>query len=113
MLLNDVMPWLVIELKMLLVEANEFGLAEQVPSLMIADRCNCGGEFCAMFYTATTPSGPYGPGHRNVALNPDSGTLILDVVDEQIRAVEVLDRDEVREVLSQLALPPDNHKPRK
>jgi hypothetical protein len=74
-------------------------LAAQVPSLPISDRCRCGDESCATFYTQPKPEGAYGPGHRNVVLAPDDGTIILDVVEERIACVEVLDRNDVREKL--------------
>ena len=84
------------------MENNEIELAQQVASLTVVDRCSCGSDSCAMFYTAPKPYGAYGPGHRNVALSPERGSLILDVVDGQIKAVEVLDREEVQKVLNQV-----------
>ena len=44
----------------------------------------------------------YGAGHRNVALTPARGMLILDVVDERIAAVEVLYRDEILHRLNEV-----------
>jgi hypothetical protein len=41
----------------------------------------------------------FGPGHRNVALTPEQGMLILDVADGEIACVEVLDHADVREKL--------------
>ena len=52
-----------------------------------------------MFYVLPKPNGAYGPDHRNVALTPNKGMLILDVVGEKIAAVEVLYRDDVRKVI--------------
>jgi hypothetical protein len=57
-----------------------------------------------MFYTRPKPNGSYGSGHRNVALAPEDGMVILDVVEEKIACVEVLYRDGVRQKL-QAALP--------
>ena len=48
-------------------------------------------EFCQSFYTAPRPDAGYGPGHRNVCLDPRRGMLVLDVVDGRIMFVEVLD----------------------
>ncbi len=63
-------------------------------TLRVVARCGCGDDFCQSFYTAPKPDGAYGPGHRNVLLDPPwSGMLILDVVDGLIAYVEVLDRD--------------------
>ena len=104
LLLADVLPAFATELQQLLEENGGSELAAQVPGLMIFDRCRCGDDFCATFYTKPKPRGSFGPGHRNVALNPDEGMLILDVVGDAIACVEVLYRDEVRQRL-EAALP--------
>lgn len=95
MLLTESLPELSVELIRLLVAANESALAEQVASLSIVERCSCGGSHCSSFYTAPKPVGAYGPGHRNVLLEPDHGMIILDVVAERIMQIEILDRDDV------------------
>lgn len=99
MLLADTLPALAIELRQLLEEQGEPELGAQVPGLVIFDRCRCGDDFCATFYTRPKPKGSFGPGHRNVALTPDKGMLILDVVAGEIACVEVLNRDDVRKKL--------------
>jgi hypothetical protein len=63
------------------------------------DRCRCGDDFCGTFYVLPKPDGAFGPGHRNVALTPKEGMLILDVVTDKIAAIEVLYRDEIRKRL--------------
>jgi hypothetical protein len=98
-LLSATFPKLSRELQQLLASAGEFALAAQVPELEILDRCRCGDDFCATFYTQPKPVGPYGPGLRNIALQPKEGMLILDVVDGVIAQVELLYRDEVRHKL--------------
>ena len=97
--LIEAMPLLASELVQLLTEENELGLAAQVPGLLIVGRCRCEDDHCGTFYTQPKPVGAYGPGHRNVALTPEKGWLILDVVSDQIMCVEVLDRDEIRAAL--------------
>jgi hypothetical protein len=97
--LIEMVPALSAELQQLLPEQGEAGLAAQVPMLAVIDRCRCGDDFCATFYVQPKPKGAYGPGHRNVALDPGNGMLILDVVDDKIAAVEVLYRDEIRKRL--------------
>jgi len=97
LLLTDTLPTFATELRQLLEERDEPELAAQVSGLEIFDRCRCGDDFCATFYTRPKPQGAYGPGHRNVGLAPDAGTIILDVVDGEIACVEVLDRDDVRQ----------------
>ena len=97
--LSDAFPLLSQELQQLLRDAGETDLASQVPGLRIVDRCRCGDDFCASFYTLPKPNGAYGPGHRNVALTPAQGMLILDVVDDVIAQVEVLYRTDIRQKL--------------
>jgi hypothetical protein len=101
-LLLDVLPSLAEELRTLLVEQNEPELAAQIPGLRIVDRCLCGDDFCATFYVRPKPTGAYGPDHRNVALTPKEGMLILDVVGEKIAGVEVLYRDDIRKAVESI-----------
>jgi hypothetical protein len=98
-LLRDLLPLLSQELEQLLEEAGEAKLASQVSGLSIVDRCRCGDDFCASFYTQPKPKGAYGPGHRNVLLEPDKGMLILDVVNNVIAQVEILHRNDIRQTL--------------
>ncbi|WP_295700218.1 hypothetical protein [Lapillicoccus sp.] len=92
--LVDRWPVLGGQLRDALVAEGEESLAAQMETLRVVARCGCGDDFCQSFYTAPKPDGAYGPGHRNVLLDPPwSGMLILDVVDGLIAYVEVLDRD--------------------
>jgi hypothetical protein len=91
------------ELTSLLSKAGASGLAAQVDHLEIVARCSCDDAFCASFYTAPKPRGSYGPKHRNIALEPDDGMIILDLVDEVIVNVEVIDRPDVRSRLALLS----------
>jgi len=102
MLLNNALPNLSPELTALLITAGESDLAAQIDSVEIVERCRCGDDFCASFYPAPKPAGAYGPGHRNVELEPEKGMIILDIVNERIMQVEVLYRDEVRSQLASL-----------
>jgi hypothetical protein len=97
--LAEMFPALSEELQQLLAQQGEVGLAAQVPKLSVTERCRCGDDFCGMFYVLPKPAGAYGPGHRNVPLEPERGMLILDVVNDKIAAVEVLYRDEIRQRL--------------
>ena len=74
-------------------------LAAQVKRLVIVDRCRCGDDFCASFYTQPKPEGAYGLGHRSMELEPAEGMLILDLVNGTIVQVEVLYRNEIRDKL--------------
>lgn len=68
--LLDVLPQFVTELEQLL-KHNEPVLAAQVRGLSIIDRCRCGDDFCATFYTEPPPKGRYGPNHRTLPLEPN------------------------------------------
>jgi len=99
LLLADTLPTFAAELRQLLIEQSEPELAAQVSGLAIVDRCRCGDDFCGTFYTQPKPKCAYGPGHRNAALSPSEGMVILDVVAGEIACVEVLDRPDVRDAL--------------
>ena len=75
-------------------------LADQLSELSITAVCGCGDDFCASFYTGPRPDGPWGAQHRNVTPETATGMVILDVVDGRIRYIEVLDRDDVKSVIS-------------
>jgi hypothetical protein len=97
--LIDILPALAEEIVELLSKHKEHELAAQIAQLKIIDRCRCEDDFCATFYTQPKPRGSYGPNHRCVDLEPEHGYLILDVVADQIVAIEVLYRDEIRKTI--------------
>jgi hypothetical protein len=105
--LREVFPAFVVELADLCGRAGRPELGEQIPELPVVARCTCGQNNCAHFYTAAPPRGSYGPGHRNVVLPAKRGLIVLDLVDEQIVAVEVLDRHDVKVALDGHLLPGD------
>ena len=102
--LSEVLPKLASELRQLLEGKGESTLAAQVPGLMILDRCRCGDDICATFYTQLRPKDGFGPGHRTAVLAPEEGMLLVDVVAEGTACVEVLDRKDVPQKL-QAVLP--------
>jgi hypothetical protein len=92
-LVREVYPELVAELARLLEAEGERHLAIVAHDLRLFAECECKDDFCQSFHTSEhAPGTPYGPGHRNVSLDPEEGMLILDVVDERIVYVEVLFR---------------------
>jgi hypothetical protein len=99
MLLTETLPSFAAELEELLKKEGHAELAAQVSGLKIVDRCRCGDDFCASFYTERKPQRGYGAGHRCVELEPEAGMLILDVVADKIVHVEVLYRHDIREKL--------------
>jgi hypothetical protein len=98
--LIDVLPELAAELRTLLEASNHRELADQVVGLIIFDRCRCGDSFCASFYTQPKPDGAYVGDHNTIDLDAKEGMILLDAVNAQIAHVEVLYRDEIREILS-------------
>jgi hypothetical protein len=98
-LLQEALPEFADELRALLEKDGLIQLAEQVASLRIVDRCRCGEESCASFFTVPKPEGAWGAGHENIVLDADEGMLVLDAVGGKIVHVEILDRDEIRKKL--------------
>lgn len=96
LLLAATLPLLSKELHQLLRSEGEEALAFQVLGLSIVDRCRCGDDFCASFYTQAKPQGSYGTGLRCLELRPVDGMVVLDVVDDIIVHVEVLYRNDIR-----------------
>jgi major membrane immunogen (membrane-anchored lipoprotein) len=101
-LLQNALPELAEELRTLLEKDGESQLAGQVSSLHIVDRCRCGDDFCATFYTAPKPKGAYGAKHETLALDAENGYLNVDVNDGKIVCVEVLYHDAIRDKLIRL-----------
>ena len=94
--LKNIAPELVAELQQLLSQEGSPTLAAQVADLQMVDRCRCGDEFCASFYTTARPIGPFGSGHYTISLSPAEGMLNVDVVGAQIVQIEILFRDALR-----------------
>src|SRR5688500_19012578 len=89
------------ELQGMMLEIERADLAAQVPTLQVVARCTCGDHNCAHFYTEPPPEGAYGAGHASVVLPAKSGSVVLDVIEGRIVAVEVLDRPDVKSSLDQ------------
>lgn len=90
-------PELAQEITDCLLRRGETELAGQIEHISIVDKCRCGDSFCGSLRTSPKPKGAYGPGHRNVVLEPSRGMFILDVVDERIVYIEILYRDEIKQ----------------
>jgi hypothetical protein len=103
--IREVFPAFVVELVDLCRRAGRPELGEQIPELSVVARCTCGQNNCAHFYTVPPPLDSYPPGHRNLVLPAKRGLIVLDLVDEQVVAVEVLDRHDVKQALD-AHLPP-------
>ncbi|MDP9337838.1 MAG: hypothetical protein M3P45_03105 [Acidobacteriota bacterium] len=73
LLLAELFPQLSSELEQLLTGLGEPALTEQLSELRVLDRCRCGDDFCASFYTQPKPARQYGPGLRTLVLDLTSG----------------------------------------
>jgi len=93
------LPAFAAELAELLRNQGRDDLALQIAALPIEDRCRCGEAYCSTFYTAPEPNRAYGAGHANLHVASLEGMIILDLVDDEIRCIEVLDRPDVQAAL--------------
>lgn len=100
MRLVECLPEFADELRDLLKD--EPDLAASVYDLKFIEKCPCDEKFCASFYTLPPPKGAWGEGHENIVLEPETGMIILDVIDRQIGMVEVLDRKDIKVSLEKL-----------
>ena len=98
-LLHERLPELARELEQCLNSAGENFLAGSIQTLHIYGACECSDITCGSFYTGPKPEGAFGPGHRNILLDPTKGMMILDVVDDVIGYVELIDRPDIHEAL--------------
>ena len=73
---QEILPVFVTELENLTVAAGRADLVQQIRSLPILDRCDCGQGNCAHFYTEPKPAGSYGPGHTNLLLPSERGLIV-------------------------------------
>lgn len=85
-LLRELEPYVVSDLKSLLMQAGEVILAAQVEELVILERAD--HSHGSDFYMVPRPNGRWGPNHRTLGLRP--GALHIDVVGNQIVCVEIL-----------------------
>lgn len=99
LMVADALPDFATELTSALCQQGATDLALQVRTLPLIDRCRCGDDFCATFYTAPRQAGAYGAGHENVEVEATIGMTILDVVHGKICCVEVLYRPDVQQAL--------------
>ncbi|WP_218619485.1 hypothetical protein [Nocardiopsis flavescens] len=91
-LVRAVHPELIGVLVPLLEAEGERDLAVVAHDLRLVRPCGCGDGFCQSFFTFDHSHGEaFGPGHRMVALLPETGMINLDVVHGRIVYVEVLD----------------------
>lgn len=99
-LLADALPDLAHELERDLRAEGHPALGDQVRELRMTAACGCGDSGCTSFYTGPVPDGPWTGEHKNVVTG--KGGLILDVVDGQIRFIEILDRGKLRPVVRKI-----------
>jgi hypothetical protein len=88
---RDVLPVTTEIIAALLTKDGRNALADQVPDLMIFDRCSCEAAHCASFYTQPKPDGRYGPTHSGFMLPSPAGLMIFDMLGDTIAFIEILD----------------------
>jgi hypothetical protein len=88
---RDLLPLTAEIISALLTKEGHDALAEQIPDLMIFDRCRCESPHCASFYTQPKPEGRYGPMHWGFVLPSPVGLIVFDVLGETIAFIEILD----------------------
>lgn len=98
--LAEALPEVAAELVRGFVNAGRPDLAAQVRELALVDRCRCGDDFCATFYTQPNESWEGRVVERFVLDMP--GIICLHTVDGVVARVELLDRAEVRDRLREL-----------
>ena len=103
-LLIDQFPEVARELEAALRREGEHWLADSVTFTRIYGPCECSDTTCGSFYTGPKPDGAFGPGHRCIPLDPSVGMMIIDVVDDVIRYVELIDRPDVHAALRRAGL---------
>jgi hypothetical protein len=94
--MSAVFPALSRELQRGLGDVGRDDLVAQVERLRIYEVCKCEDSFCTSFYTAPHPHGEWGSGLENVVVDVASGMVVVDVVDGEIRFIDVLDRGDLR-----------------
>ncbi len=96
-LIADVLPDLVEEIAYLLRQTDAAPLEEHLRQLRIEAICDCGGENCSSFATATEVKV-----ERTVELEATEGFLIIDLnAADQICFIEVLGRPDVKYLLEE------------
>jgi hypothetical protein len=101
-LLRHIAPKFAGELAKALTDDGYELLADQVALLELREPCGCQGKSCCSFYTGPKPSEPWAKvgNHYNLVPNVRKGLVVLDVVDGVIRYLEILDRPDIRKLLS-------------
>jgi hypothetical protein len=98
--LADAAPRFAAELAERLREQGRPELAEQLPGLVIAERCDCGEDFCASFASGPEPAASE---RESVAVEGLDLLVVLDVIDGRIAFVELLGSEELREAIDRVA----------
>ncbi len=79
-LLIDFLPDLADELTLLLKQQGYAYVASQIPMLRMFDRCHCGDDFCATFYTEPRQAGHWTGYHKTINLEVNRGMIIVDLI---------------------------------
>ena len=101
--LESAIPDFAVERRGLLERDGRDDLARQITDLRIVDRCRCGDDFCATFYTVPKPPGAWAADHETIVLeSAEKGMINIDLVAGRIVEMEALYRDDLRAALARL-----------
>jgi len=74
----------------------------QLPHLRVIGRCKCGDILCAGIDTGRVPREYRGTTHEDsIDIDANEGQIVLDTLDGQIVSIEILFRDDIRELVLQ------------
>ncbi|MDD2273518.1 MAG: hypothetical protein PHP95_07215 [Desulfuromonadaceae bacterium] len=106
-LLKDSLPDFAYELKYLLVRENMPDLANQIVDMQIdVERCFSGEDYFTMICTGLQPLLGWGTGQPSIVLTPHKGTILLNVIGNDIISVEIFFRSDIQErFLQQQSVP--------
>lgn len=99
----DLLPHVLAELEAGLREEGEIPLIETLPRLRVTEPCGCGDDFCSSFYTGPRPRHSWAEEGSARTIGIGGGTVFaIDVVDDEIRYVEIISGSEIRFRLAEL-----------
>ena len=101
--LKDFLPDFVHELKYLLLRESMPDLACQIVYMQVdVDRCISSDDYFIMLCTGLQPLLGWGTGQTTIVLTPKKGNILLNVIGNDIIAIEVFFRNDIQEKFQQL-----------
>jgi hypothetical protein len=98
-LLTEFLPEIAEEVRQLLLIGERADLLPSLDAARFVSPCGCGDDICSSIYTASKPSGSWGPSHETAPLGPKEGMINLDVVGGKIVYIEIIDRPDIKTIV--------------